>query len=96
VIPPAGIDSQYGTLIHELSPEKANTDDWAYGEPACKNLAQNDPDKAIQNADSHQFYAEYWPYVGAPKAVYGALLVMLILAFYEARRRGALRWLRMT
>jgi hypothetical protein len=53
-----GIDSKFGTLIHELSHAVCETDDNAYGQTACKNLATSDPVKAINNADSHEYFAE--------------------------------------
>ena len=58
--PYAGEDSQAGTLIHESShfTDNGGTKDLAYGHEACQNLATNDPDQAILNADSHEYFAE--------------------------------------
>lgn len=53
-----GFDTQWGTLVHEVSHEVASTDDNAYGQTACKNLAVNDPDAAVDNADSYQLFVE--------------------------------------
>ncbi len=39
----------------------AGTDDWAYGQTACKSLATRAPKKAIDNADSHEYFAENTP-----------------------------------
>ena len=39
----------------------ASTDDRAYGQPACKNLVIGDPAKALDNADSHEYFAENEP-----------------------------------
>jgi peptidyl-Lys metalloendopeptidase len=61
--PLAGTDSKAGTLIHEMSHFNvvASTDDWAYGQSACKNLAISDPSRALDNADSHEYFAENTP-----------------------------------
>lgn len=58
-----GTDSKAGTIIHEAShfTVVANTDDNAYGQTACKNLANTSPTKAVQNADSHEYFAENTP-----------------------------------
>jgi hypothetical protein len=55
--PTKGTDSKAGTVVHEHTHSDANTDDIAYGQPACRNLALTNPDKAINNADSHEYYA---------------------------------------
>jgi peptidyl-Lys metalloendopeptidase len=57
-----GTDSKAGTLVHEMSHFSvvADTDDWAYGQSACKKLAKR-PQKAIDNADSHEYFAENTP-----------------------------------
>jgi len=57
--PTTGGDSKAGTLIHEVShfTAVASTDDWAYGPPACRALTRT-PAKAIDNADSHEYFAE--------------------------------------
>jgi peptidyl-Lys metalloendopeptidase len=62
--PMTGTDSKAGTLIHEMShfTVVASTDDWAYGQSAAKNLALSDPNKAIDNADSHEYFAENTPF----------------------------------
>jgi len=62
--PNTGTDSKAGTLIHESSHFTAHggTRDWAYGQAACKNLAITYPDRAINNADSHEYFAENYPY----------------------------------
>jgi peptidyl-Lys metalloendopeptidase len=58
--PMTGIDSKAGTLVHETShfTVVAGTQDYAYGTTACKNLAISNPDRAINNADSHEYFAE--------------------------------------
>lgn len=61
--PLTGTDSKAGTVVHETShfTVVASTDDWAYGQSACKSLAISSPAKAIDNADSHEYYAENNP-----------------------------------
>jgi peptidyl-Lys metalloendopeptidase len=61
--PTTGTDSKAGTIIHEVSHFNvvAGTDDHAYGQTACKRLAQTNPKRAIDNADSHEYFAENKP-----------------------------------
>ena len=61
--PATGTDSKAGTLVHEMShfTVVAGTDDWAYGQTNAKALAISDPNKAIDNADSHEYFAENTP-----------------------------------
>lgn len=61
--PLRGTDSKGGTLVHEMShfTVVAGTADWAYGQSAARNLANSDPKKAIDNADSHEYFAENSP-----------------------------------
>ena len=61
--PVTGTDSRAGTLFLEVSHFSvvAGTDDWAYGQTAAKNLALSDPTKALDNADSHEYFAENTP-----------------------------------
>ena len=61
--PLTGTDSKGGTLVHEMSHFNvvASTDDWAYGQTAAKALAISDPVKAVDNADSHEYFAENTP-----------------------------------
>ncbi len=61
--PTTGTDSKAGTIVHELShfTVVAATDDWAYGQSACKSLAISNPSKAVDNADSHEYFAENTP-----------------------------------
>jgi len=83
--PSTGYDTQWGTLIHELSHEVADTKDHVYGTTSCRNLAINDPDKAVENADSHEYASENYK-VGAPKLVFVALILCMVL-FSEGVRR---------
>lgn len=96
--PAQGTDSQAGTIIHEVSHFKvvAGTKDHAYGHTNCKNLANNDPAKAIQNADSHEYFAENDPSLpmGLELTVFSILLVLMITGtyiFFNLRRKGALQ-----
>ena len=61
--PNTGTDSRAGTLVHEMSHFNvvASTDDWAYGQSAAKSLAISNPSKALDNADSHEYFAENNP-----------------------------------
>lgn len=58
--PALGTDSKAGTLIHEMShfDVVADTNDYAYGQTACRKLAVKQPRKAVANADSHEYFAE--------------------------------------
>ncbi len=62
--PMTGTDSKSGTLVHEMShfTEVADTDDVVYGQTGAENLAGKDPDAAIRNADSHEYFAENTPF----------------------------------
>jgi len=55
-----GFDTQAGTLLHELSHFNniGGTGDWAYGTAACRNLANNNPNNAVNNADSFEYFGE--------------------------------------
>jgi peptidyl-Lys metalloendopeptidase len=61
--PNTGTDSRAGTMVHEMSHFNivAGTDDWAYGQSAAKSLAISNPSKAVDNADSHEYFAENTP-----------------------------------
>ncbi len=58
-----GTDSKAGTLVHEMSHFNvvASTDDVVYGQTGAKNLAFSNPEDAIRNADSHEYFAENTP-----------------------------------
>jgi peptidyl-Lys metalloendopeptidase len=61
--PMSGTDSKGGTLIHELShfTAVAGTDDHVYGQSGAKSLALSSPTQALNNADSHEYFAENTP-----------------------------------
>lgn len=58
-----GTDSRAGTIVHELShfTAVAGTDDIVYGQSGAQNLANSNPEQAIENADSHEYFAENTP-----------------------------------
>jgi peptidyl-Lys metalloendopeptidase len=62
--PNSGTDSKSGTIVHELSHFNvvASTNDWAYGQSACRSLARSSPSRAVDNADSHEYFAENTPF----------------------------------
>ena len=58
-----GTDSRGGTLLHELShfDVVAATDDHVYGQAGAAELARTAPDRAVNNADSHEYFGENTP-----------------------------------
>lgn len=58
-----GTDSRGGTLLHELSHFHvvADTDDTVYGQIGAASLARSDPQRAINNADSYEYFGENSP-----------------------------------
>lgn len=60
-----GIDSQSGTIIHQLShfDKVASAQNYSYGEEDTKNLAILYPHYAIYNADSYEYFVENTPYL---------------------------------
>lgn len=60
-----GTDSKAGTIVHETSHFNvvAGTDDYVYGQSDARDLADSDPDSAVDNADSHEYFAENTPYL---------------------------------
>jgi peptidyl-Lys metalloendopeptidase len=63
--PVLGTDCRAGVMIHEISHfyVVAETDDHVYGQNESQDLAKTDPDNAIDNADSHEYFAENDPQV---------------------------------
>jgi peptidyl-Lys metalloendopeptidase len=57
--PQIGTDCKFGTLIHEWTHAVSSTADHAYDESDCQTLATDDPEKAINNADNHEYFAEH-------------------------------------
>lgn len=62
---PNGRDSRAGTIIHEVShfTVVAGTDDHVYGQSGARALAISDPNRAIANADSYEYFTENSPFV---------------------------------
>jgi uncharacterized Zn-binding protein involved in type VI secretion len=58
--PAKGKDSKAGAISHEMShfDSVGGTKDHQYGPSKCKNLAEKDPDKALENADSFEYFLE--------------------------------------
>jgi peptidyl-Lys metalloendopeptidase len=58
-----GTDSRGGTIIHEIShfTAVAGTDDIVYGQSGAQSLAISNPNDAIINADSHEYFGENTP-----------------------------------
>ena len=58
--PDDGYDSKAGTIVHEISHfnSVSGTDDLAYGQIDCLNLAKDDSDSALNNADSFMYFIE--------------------------------------
>lgn len=56
----SGRDSKAGTIAHEISHYESvgRTKGHVYGEQGAKALAKKDPSKAIENADSFQYFIE--------------------------------------
>lgn len=58
-----GTDSRGGTLLHEMShfDVVAGTDDHVYGQQGAGELARSAPQRAINNADSYEYFGENSP-----------------------------------
>lgn len=52
-----GTDSKAETILHEHTHATALTDDHAYGQEDCRQLAIDDPATAIDNADNYAYYS---------------------------------------
>lgn len=61
--PLTGTDSKGGTLLHEMShfDVVAGTDDHVYGQQGAAEMARTAPERAINNADSHEYFGENSP-----------------------------------
>ncbi|KAG8907836.1 hypothetical protein FRB99_002009 [Tulasnella sp. 403] len=62
-VPSTGTDSQAGTIVDMAAYWNANggAQAYAFGQDACRDLAQSDPSEALMNADSHEYFAENNP-----------------------------------
>ena len=59
--PITGRDSKGGTIVHEISHEEVYTNSVikdSYGEANAKSFAINDPNRATNNADNWEYFAE--------------------------------------
>ncbi|KIO33834.1 hypothetical protein M407DRAFT_178222 [Tulasnella calospora MUT 4182] len=61
--PTTGTDSKAGTIVHELThfTNNGGTQDYAYGQSSAKSLASSSSNKAVMNADNHEYFAENNP-----------------------------------
>lgn len=61
--PLTGHDSMPGALLRAMShfDDVTATTSWADGDAECRRLAKQAPDRAVVNADSHQYFAENSP-----------------------------------
>lgn len=53
-----GLDSQAGTLLHEMTHTWALTDDHEYDPLPCRNLVASNRGQALTNADNYAFFME--------------------------------------
>jgi Lysine-specific metallo-endopeptidase len=56
--PPTGANSKSGTVLHEHSHASAGTDDLIYDRDDCRQLAKDDPDRAVRNASNYEYFTE--------------------------------------
>lgn len=56
--PAVGFNSKMGTVVHEMTHILKDTEDYEYGRTACRNLAQTNPNKAVNNADNYAYFSE--------------------------------------
>ena len=61
--PVTGTDSKGGTMLHEMSHFDivAGTDDHVYGQQGAAEMARTAPQRAVNNADSHEYFGENAP-----------------------------------
>lgn len=57
-MPDTGLDSRFGTVVHEVSHLVADTEDIAYGPRRAEALARENPGLALRNADNYQYFVE--------------------------------------
>jgi len=83
-----GIDSQSGTIIHEMAHFNiiANTEDYAYGQTNAKILAISNPNNAIFNSDNHEYFAENLPFLSMDNIYQNAQNIDLLndIPLYES------------
>jgi peptidyl-Lys metalloendopeptidase len=59
--PAEGLDSRYGTLIHEMTHLASGTNDYAYQPREAARLSKVAPVRAANNADNYQYFVETLP-----------------------------------
>lgn len=57
-MPERGLDSRFGTVVHELSHVVADTEDFVYGPRRAEALARENGGLAVRNADNFQYFVE--------------------------------------
>ena len=77
---PMGINSQAGTIIHEMThfDSIGETYDHVYGQDNCKLFADVLPNLAIRNSDSYEYFAENTPHLDMPAFSWPLFLPALI------------------
>lgn len=77
--PAVGADSKAGSLVALVSEFTVNggTQGFATGQLKCKQLASNNPERAVSNADSHQYFA-----VNSPPSAVVLFLPFFFLSFF--------------
>jgi len=60
-LPATGPTSQADTMVHEIShfTTIGGTQDYAYGQTNCRNLANSNADRAVLNADNYAFFSVF-------------------------------------
>lgn len=56
-----GLDSRFGTLIHEMTHIAAHTGDHAYRPSGAARIVDTNPTLAARNADNYQYFVETLP-----------------------------------
>ena len=51
-------NTQWGAILHEATHAGAGTEDFAVGHEGALQLAQNNPNQAIENADNYEHFGE--------------------------------------
>jgi len=53
-----GYDTQWGSVLHEVTHTAANTEDHSYSPREARRHAANNPHKAVDNADNYEYFFE--------------------------------------
>lgn len=54
----SGSENKVGTIVHEIAHARVSKRDIIYGRWGCKNLARDEPYKALNNADNYAYFVE--------------------------------------